>query len=344
MKKFSVYILTFIFLVLPFWVISQIPDGYYNTANGKKGEALKTALYNIIKGHTQYDYRDLWNILSVTDQDPNDSNNVILIYTGISRAKSKHGGDAGDWNREHVWAKSHGGFGTNPPAGTDVQHIRPADVKVNNLRASLDFDNGGHLVSGTTGCYMDDDSFEPRDAVKGDVARMIFYMATRYEGDNGEPDLEVVDRINTTGSAEMGKLSTLLKWNLQDPPDDFEKRRNNIIYSNYQHNRNPFIDHPEYVTAIWGGPTAVRNNPDLLLEVYPNPVVNQLHIVNGEPDLLKYKIISAEGRVLQHGVVTKGNYVIRLNLKYKGLLLLVITNKKDSWYKIYKLMKTNSIL
>ena len=82
---------------------------------------------------------------------------------------------------------------------------------------------------------------------------MIFYMAVRYEGGNGEPDLEVVDYVNTDPAPEHGKLSVLLQWNEQDPPDDFEMNRNEVIYS-YQDNRNPFIDHPEYAEEIWGNP------------------------------------------------------------------------------------------
>ncbi len=111
-----------------------------------------------------------------------------------------------------------------------------------------DLDNGGSLyidADGRTECYTDNDSWEPRDAVKGDVAHMVFYMATRYEGDNGEPDLELVDSVNTydlnePGKGFMGKLSTLLEWDKLDPVDSFEIHRNNVIYT-YQLNRNPFI-------------------------------------------------------------------------------------------------------
>jgi len=91
--------------------------------------------------------------------------------------------------------------------------------------------------------------------VVGVVARMIFYMATRYEGENGEPNLEIIDYIpadNNSTEPLFAKLSDLLAWNAQDPVDDFERNRNEVVYS-YQHNRNPFIDHPEYVNMIWGG-------------------------------------------------------------------------------------------
>jgi endonuclease I len=339
------YLHKFVFIILIFSVsalYAQVPTGYYNAAQGKTGEQLKAALHNIIKGHKEFSYSDLWNILSATDEDPNNHNDVILIYTGISRAKSKHGGNTGDWNREHVWAKSHGNFGTTPPAGTDAHHIRPADVRVNGLRGNLDFDNGGSLVAGTDSCYKDGDSFEPRDAVKGDVARMIFYMATRYEGGSGEPDLEVVDYVNTGSQPKMGKLSTLLQWNAQDPPDNFERHRNNVIYNDYQHNRNPYIDHPEYIQAIWGGPSAIKKNPELLLSVYPNPVIDKLTVESGEPQTMDYRLFNILGQIVVSGKIRNGQNQIDLTEKQPGLYFLRLTEENGRWTKQYKILKTNS--
>ena len=100
-------------------------------------------------------------------------------------------------------------------------------------------------------CLTDSDSWEPRDEVKGDVARMIFYMAVRYEGANGEPDLEVNDKVDNGSDPFMGKVSVLKEWNEADPVDAFEANRNEVIFSEIQHNRNPFIDHPEWVNEIW---------------------------------------------------------------------------------------------
>jgi endonuclease I len=231
-------------------IFAAIPDGYYDNASGLSGTALKTALHNIIDDHTEFSYSDLWTNLKYTDEDPNNSSNFILIYTGNSLSKTQA---YPDWNREHSWPKSHGDFGDSPPAGTDMHHLRPSDVDVNGARGNKDYDNGGSLVSGTTDCYTDGDSFEPRDEVKGDCARMMFYMVARYEGDSGEPDLELVDYTGTSGP-NLGKLSTLLAWHIADPVDDWERRRNDRVYG-FQNNRNPFIDHPEYVSYIWGGET-----------------------------------------------------------------------------------------
>ena len=119
-------------------------------------------------------------------------------------------------------------------------------------------------------------TWEPRDAVKGDVARMIFYMATRYEGDSGEPDLEVVDYAPSAPNGEPvhGVLSALFQWHIEDPVDEWEENRNDIIYEDYQENRNPFIDHPEFVELIFNPVSA--EDPHVSIDSdnisnYPNP-------------------------------------------------------------------------
>ncbi|HZF92814.1 endonuclease I family protein [Streptomyces sp.] len=224
---------------------------YYKNAVGKTGTSLKSSLHTIISSQTKLSYSALWEALKVTDQDPANSNNVKLLYSGISRSKTLNGGDAGDWNREHVWAISHGDLTTSTGPGTDLHHIRPEDVQVNSIRGNKDFDNGGSGFTNSGGSLTDSNSFEPRDAVKGDVARMIFYMIVRYEGGDGWADLEGNDSVSNGGNPYMGRLTVLKQWNDEDPPDAFEERRNQVIYDTYQKNRNPFIDHPEWVEAIW---------------------------------------------------------------------------------------------
>lgn len=261
---------------------------YYNGTNGLEGDDLKAALYEIIRNHTELEYGTIKNVIRQADEDPNDSGNVILMYTGNSIGKFDFASDPSNpqnfdfWNREHVWAKSHGDFGPDGNYGerganTDAHHLRPVDMTVNSSRSNKDFDNGGSVVmngSVETECYADGDSFEPRDEVKGDVARMIFYMATRYEGEENldgdpEPDLEVVEGVNTFPNPEMGRLSTLLEWHNNDPVDDWERNRNDVIYL-WQGNRNPFIDYPEFVNIIWDNAAAasihisdVTINPEL---------------------------------------------------------------------------------
>ncbi|MFB4426710.1 endonuclease I family protein [Streptomyces sp. QL37] len=230
---------------------AALDDTYYQDALGRTGAALKSSLHSIISEQTTLSYSQVWDALKATDEDPANSSNVILLYTGRSQSKSENGGGTGDWNREHVWAKSHGDFGTATGPGTDIHHLRPEDVQVNSTRGNKDFDNGGSAVSGAPGNYTDGDSFEPRDAVKGDVARMILYMAVRYEGDDSFADLEPNDSVSNGSAPNIGRLSVLKQWSQEDPPDSFEQNRNEVIFDRFQHNRNPFIDHPEWVEAIW---------------------------------------------------------------------------------------------
>ena len=248
-------------------VFAQIPPGYYDSAQGLSGAQLKTALYNIINGHTEYPYSsnstDTWDILKEADRDPNNPANVIGIYSGFSMNADAEYASGDGWNREHVWAQSKGSLGTSQGPGTDCHNLRAADISTNSAKSNRNFaesdnqyiDNSGGY-SGPTQCYMGPGfTWEPRPEVKGDVARTIFYMATRYEGENGEPDLELTDALQAQGSTAPlhGRLSDLLLWHLQDPVDSAEMERNNIVYG-YQNNRNPFIDHPEYVVSIWGAP------------------------------------------------------------------------------------------
>lgn len=235
--------------------------GYYGNLDGIHSSILKNRLHELIDDNKVLGYsygtsETVWTALEKTDEDPNNPNNVILLYTGRSQAKSykdRGQGDPDSWNREHVWVKSRG-FGGDPNKvrgpSTDIHHIRPADRSVNTSRSTKYFDNGGYAHSEAKDCKYDSNSWEPRDAVKGDIARMMFYMAVRYEGDDGYADLELATYVPKGGGTKMGKLSTLLKWHKQDPVDDFERNRNQKIFE-IQGNRNPFIDHPEFVEYIW---------------------------------------------------------------------------------------------
>lgn len=245
--------------------------GYYNGTENLSGDELKTALNNIIKDHVEYSYFSTKTIFKLSDADPNNPENVLLVYTGRSEDNTNYG-TGGDYiNREHVWAKSHGNFADVMPMYSDVHNLKPADASVNSSRSNLDFDNGGNQHAEATGCYYDSDSWEPRDEVKGDIARIIFYMDTRYEGNDGELDLEVVDRVNNYPDPTHGKLSVLLEWNEQDPPDEFERNRNNVIFS-WQKNRNPFIDNPEFANLIWNSASlnAISFSDFLLNPVNPS--------------------------------------------------------------------------
>lgn len=234
-------------------LLSDIPAGYYDNTDGLYGEMLKDSLHDIIRNHTAYSYNALRDyVLPDTDEDPNNPNNVLLIYTGFSRPKTAFGNGADNWNREHVWAISHGDLGTGNGPGTDAHHIRPSHPLVNSSRGNKDFDFGGEPHPIAIGNFSDNDSWEPRDAVKGDIARMIMYMEVRYNS-GSEIDLEMTDIIPSSPNGEPlhGKKSSLLTWHEFDPPDSLEMFRHERIF-NWQNNRNPFIDHPEFASYIWG--------------------------------------------------------------------------------------------
>ncbi len=236
--------------------------GYYTSVSGI-GASLKSSLHSLLRTThtTQYSYDALWTQLKYTDEDPSNNDNIIEIYTGWSVPKSHNGAGTTEWNREHTWSKSHGDFGETRPAGTDLHHMRPCDATVNSSKSNKDFDLGGNLyIDGSpypgypsdTGNYTTSTTWEPRDADKGDVARMIMYMAVRYEGTDTSYNLELVDYVDSSPDYEpyYGKLSTLLQWHASDPPDAWEARRNDRIHER-QGNRNPFVDHPEYAQMIW---------------------------------------------------------------------------------------------
>lgn len=250
--------------------LSDTASDYYASITGQTGEELHKALHELIKGHKVYSYNEVFDLLKVTDEDPNNPRNVILFYTGESRSKSLTGnvedessGEGGShrpWNREHVWAKSQGFPSSSMAPYTDLHHLRPADVKLNSTRSNLNFaeaPEGTPIQTAPGNKVAHNKAFEPADEFKGDVARMILYMDVRYEGGNNEPDLvaaniEEIDRSeNSKELAKFGNLKDLLQWHKLDPVDDMERSRNEKIFK-LQNNRNPFIDHPELVEKIWG--------------------------------------------------------------------------------------------
>lgn len=231
-------------------------DAYYASAIGLTGTNLKNALANIsARNHTRMSYSQVWDALKYTDEDPNNSNNVILIYTGRSQAKtfnSSGNSDPDAWNREHTWPKSHGFPDESDWAYTDIHHLRPEDASVNSTRGNKDFDNGGSSIGEAPGNYTDSDSFEPRNAVKGDLARMMFYMDVRYNS-NDNTGVENLVLVNSTGTsgANLGKICTLLAWHNQDPVSQEEINRHARIVTR-QGNRNPFVDYPAWANQLWG--------------------------------------------------------------------------------------------
>ncbi len=332
MASYKLFLLPAVF-VYTLTCFAQIPEDYYNSAQNLSGESLKAALHEIIKNHTEFPYTsagtDVWDILKETDRDPVNQLSVLLLYSGRSVNAAQEYNNGNGWTREQVWAISHGDFGTGKGAGTDVHHIRPVDLSVNSARNNKDFDWGGNRYidgDGETDCYSDADSWEPRDAVKGDVARMLFYMAVRYEGENNEPDLELVDDVNSDALNEPGKgyhgrLSSLLEWHKIDPVDSFEIRRNEVIYS-YQNNRNPFIDHPVFVDKIWTitGIDEIEARP---FRIFPNPASSCIYIEWFSNKPAQGMLFSADGNIIMDFTVS-GTTRLLIPIKASGIYFVKI--------------------
>ena len=268
MKKF------YSFLLLLFFTVSfaQIPSGYYNNATGT-GYTLKTQLYNIIKGHTDNGYAGLYTTYQTSDVDnfyENDGT-VLDMYsenpsgtdpynysTGTTQRCGSYSAEGDCYNREHIIPQSV--FNEQSPMVSDAHFITPTDGKVNGMRSNYPHgtvnsttytsQNGSKLGSSSVSGYSGT-VFEPVNAFKGDIARMYFYFATRYENTVSGYSFPMFDgssnKVFTTAF-----LNVLLAWHTQDPVSAREIARNNAIYGR-QNNRNPYIDHPEYVNQIWGG-------------------------------------------------------------------------------------------
>lgn len=233
------------------------PADYYSTATGT-GAVLKQQLNDIIDDHTQFTYDDLRSILQVTDADPNNPGHILLVYDRVSLDVSTinpggpiPGWDNGDsWNREHTWPLSLGVTTTARPDGSDLHHLRPATPSVNSTRNNTDF--GGAFGAQPFGEVIEFSQlyWYPGDADAGMIARAEFYMAVRYDGtESGTNDLEL-GPFTPSGNS-LGNLNRMIEWHYAAPPDSFERTRNQIIYDDYQRNRNPFIDRPEFVWSIF---------------------------------------------------------------------------------------------
>lgn len=249
------------------------PDGYYNGTSGLVDAALKGQLNAIIDGHTTRTYDQLRADLQVTDVDPNDSSRIMTIYNNrVSVAKVTNGSipgwdgsPSGPWNREHSWAQSRGledtsdpddNTGTLAPDGSDMHHLFPAIPLANSTRNNFNY--GGAFGAQGAGLLTTDGGtkYYPGNLDAGMVARADFYMATRYDGtETHTHDLELAAGNPAENGTTMGDLNRLIEWHYAAVPDTFERNRNQVIYDTYQHNRNPFIDRPEYVWSIFKNQT-----------------------------------------------------------------------------------------
>jgi endonuclease I len=274
--------------------LAQAPAGYYDTVDAGSAAALRATLHDVIDDHTRVPYTsggtDTWDVLEDAQTDPSNSGRILDVYKNASYVKQ--GGGGSNYNREHIWPNSYGfpvDSGSNYPY-TDCHALRLCDISYNGIRDNAPFRdcdagcsehptdlNGG--LGGGTGAYPGNSNwsdgsgstatFEVWSGRRGDVARAMLYLDVRYEGGThggtgaNEPDLILTDdqgliTSSLSGSnqsvAYMGLLSVLLQWHLADPVDQFEMDRNDAVFG-YQGNRNPFVDHPEWVGVLYLGQT-----------------------------------------------------------------------------------------
>ncbi|HAI81611.1 MAG TPA: endonuclease I, partial [Chryseobacterium sp.] len=275
--------------LLPALVFSQIPAGYYDGTSSLTGYALKTKLHEIISSkNINWHYGDLTEFYNKTDLDKyydhDASNTTILLdiyseipngpdvyeYTVANLTGSANAEGQG-WNREHMMPQST--FNSNYPMYSDLFYVIPTDARINQLRSNYPygiaktttapfytFTNGSRIsANGTPGSGYTGRVYEPIDEFKGDIARSLLYFAVRYEGKLGlfnyyNGTSAANDRSPLDGTEEKAfedwYLAMLLQWHNQDPVSQREIDRNNEVYA-LQKNRNPFIDYPQWVNAIW---------------------------------------------------------------------------------------------
>ena len=247
---------------------AQAPSGYYNSANGKTGEELKAALHDIIKDHTTISYQQIWNAFWSTDNKGNgvvwdmysDIPNGTLPYTyQIGQNQCGEYSQEGDcYNREHSWPQSWFSGTEQSTPTRDLHHVFPTDGFVNSQRSNYPFgevsnatwtsQNGSKLGTCKTALGYSGTVFEPIDEYKGDFARALMYMSVRYYTEDS--DWSSSDMTNKSEIKDWA-IAMLLNWSDNDPVSQKEIDRNNVIYNDYQHNRNPFIDYPDYAHLIW---------------------------------------------------------------------------------------------
>ncbi|MEM9083821.1 MAG: endonuclease, partial [Planctomycetota bacterium] len=258
MKSFVVFVAFFLCSTA---LTANPPAGYYDNATGT-GSTLKSQLHTIIRtGHQSISYNEVRSQMrDGTLELPPDGTGVLLVYDGEESTSSAWP----NWNREHLWPRSRG-VGENQSssgfAHNDLHALRACDAGTNSSRGNRPF--------GTSSSEWDPDDLNTRQdmSFRGQVARSLFYMATRYEGTDGDgsSDLELA---TFAGSNTMGDIRELVRWHYEYLPGPWERQRHEKVAS-IHNNRNPFIDHPEWVWTIWGVPNFGQNNSQVYVGTGP---------------------------------------------------------------------------
>jgi endonuclease I len=323
-------------------------QAYYGTQINSTGLTLKTELADLtIDNHVNFlTYSQVWVASRITDEDPNNTDNVILMYgfndsdgnitTDRSRGKFDNGGNSGDWNREHVYPRSlaNPSLVTDPPGpGTDALMLRPSDVQRNSDRSNSRFSekSAGQYENGESGNA--NGGWYPGDEWKGDCARIVMYMYLHY----GNQCLPTSVGIGSSAATPDDMIDLFLEWNAEDPISEIEIARNNwhgdaTNGSLAQGNRNPFIDNPYLATVIWGGPEAENTWENLStsavatnqIKLFPNPVNGNVVTIISNQDLavevydvlgkkVKSQAITSNQKTLNITGLSQGIYMVKLN-------------------------------
>lgn len=310
-------------------VASTQPLGYYDSIDGLTDTNLRQALQDIIAEEgvvRAQTYSDVIDILEEADQNPANSNQVWLVYSELARAKldfQTTSSNVGTWNREHTFPRSLADYesidadetrnGKDIFWNTTADSLRHGNSDAHALRAA---DGPENSSRGNQNYGQYNGPTNTAGSFKGDVARSVLYLAVRYNGleiVNGFPITDTNDPNFVTGG--LGDLVTLLDWHRNDPPDDFEMNRNNVVYE-WQFNRNPFIDIPDLVEYIWGNQVGmIWNNPLSVLDfstetikIYPNPATNKLY-VSGAKQSYNVSIFSSEGRLVLNNKIDNKSFI-----------------------------------
>lgn len=246
---------------------------YYSSTFNKKEQALKNQLKTILgQGYTDLGYNGARDMM-YGDLD-NVNGDVTCVYTGrVATFNDRPGANSNSFNCEHTFPQ--GQFNSNSPMKSDIHHLFPTDVNANSQRGNLPFgvvNGNGSWSQG--GSKKNGSTFEPRDQQKGATARAMLYFVIRYQD------------YNSFLSPQQGILK---QWNLEYLPTAAEQTRNEKIYTDYQHNRNPFVDYPEMARRINNFSGNNSNEPDSVILFAPE---NYTHTLGTEDSVLTLSVVN----------------------------------------------------
>jgi len=226
-----------------------IEKEYYSGVDLSSSEKFESTASQAIFVNQLPAKKEQWAALETIHEDRSLSDHIQLFYSRrktlkSNRASGKNSGNNDYWNREHVWPRSYGLKGLL--LDKDLHNLVAVDRSINSSRGNKYFDNGGDWHAECGSCKADFDSWEPPGTIKGDIARISFYVNLMLRNYPEKVDMKLATDRPPSSYTHFGDLSTLLQWHCIDPVSDFERERNDIIYL-YQKNRNPFVDHPEWV-------------------------------------------------------------------------------------------------